>query len=97
MSRRRRTLIVVAVCSTAAFIVWRRWRGPWPITPQPSWPAAAWAEPVDGNCPPGYPVKVSAGGVIHVPNGRSYGRTRPVRCYRTPESAERDGYRRAQG
>ncbi|MFT3853653.1 MAG: hypothetical protein QM733_13065 [Ilumatobacteraceae bacterium] len=58
---------------------------------------AAWVEPVDGECPPGYPVKLNLdSGIFHVPGGRSYARTRPERCYATPEDAEADGFRRAK-
>jgi hypothetical protein len=103
MTRHSRAIVATAAIAIAAFVTWRRWRGPWPITPQPVWPAPpsdetepAWVDPIDGECPPGYPVKVSTGGVVHPPSGRSYARTRPVRCYRTTELAELDGYRLAQ-
>jgi hypothetical protein len=57
----------------------------------------AWVAPVDGGCPEGYPVKAnSSSGIFHVPGGRSYARTKPERCYATPEDAEADGFRRAK-
>ncbi len=56
-----------------------------------------WAEPIDGEIVPGYPVKGKvASGIYHVPGGLSYGRTIPDRCYATPEDAEADGLRRAK-
>jgi hypothetical protein len=55
-----------------------------------------WREPVDGNCPEGYPVKVAKSGIYHVPGGRSYERTTAYRCYMNAEDAEADGYRRAK-
>jgi len=59
-------------------------------------PGAAWVAPVDGECPAGYPVKVAASGIFHVPGGRSYDRTKPDRCYPDPASAIADGYRQAK-
>src|SRR6478735_793267 len=56
-----------------------------------------WVTPVDGACPDGHPIKANASsGIYHVPGGRSYARTRPERCYATPEDAEADGFRRAK-
>ncbi len=56
-----------------------------------------WAEPVDGEVAPGYPVKGKVGsGIYHVPGGLSYDRTIPDRCYATPEDAEADGLRPAK-
>ena len=64
--------------------------------PEPE--GSAWADPVDGEpVPDGYPVKVNErSGIYHVPGGLSYDRTRPTRCYATPEGAEADGFRRAR-
>ena len=60
-------------------------------------PSAAWVPPVDGACPPGYPVKAKHGStVFHVPGGASYDRTRPDRCYRDAAAAEADGLRAAK-
>lgn len=57
----------------------------------------AWVTPVDGACPPGYPVKANErSGIYHVPGGRFYERTRPDRCYAEAAAAEADGYRRAK-
>ena len=66
--------------------------------PTPSAPPVSerWREPVDGNCPEGYPVKVAKSGIYHVPGGRSYERTTAYRCYTNAEDAESDGYRRAK-
>jgi hypothetical protein len=53
--------------------------------------------PVDGACPPGYPVKAKHNSeVFHVPGGASYDRTTPDRCYRDAEAAEADGLRAAK-
>ena len=53
--------------------------------------------PVDGACPPGYPVKANDNsGIYHLPGGRFYARTVPERCYAAAEDAEADGYRRAK-
>ncbi len=58
---------------------------------------AAWVEPVDGECPDGYPVKANDNsGIYHEPGGRFYGRTVPERCYARAEDAEADGYRAAK-
>ncbi len=58
---------------------------------------AAWAEPVGGACPDGYPIKANDNsGIYHVPGGRFYERTRPERCYLSAEAAEADGYRRSK-
>lgn len=58
---------------------------------------ALWVEPVDGVCPASHPVKANDNsGIYHLPRGRFYERTRPERCYATPEGAEADGYRAAK-
>lgn len=57
----------------------------------------SWVLPVDGECPPGYPVKANDNsGIFHVPGGRFYERTKPERCYVDAESAAADGYRAAK-
>lgn len=55
----------------------------------------AWVAPNDdGTCPDGYPVKAKvASGIFHVEGGRNYARTKPDRCYATPEAAGADGLR----
>ena len=54
-------------------------------------------DPVDGACPPGYPIKAkSTSKIFHAPGGSSYDRTVPDRCYATETDAEADGYRKAQ-
>lgn len=56
-----------------------------------------WAEPVDDECPAGFPVKANlTSGIFHVPGGLSYDRTHPDRCYRTAQGAEADGLRAAK-
>jgi len=63
-----------------------------PSTP----PTRAGVDPVDGQCPPGYPVKGKrSSGIYHVPGGLSYARTVPDRCYAAPADAEADGLRAA--
>ena len=57
----------------------------------------AGVEPVDGVCPPGYPIKAkSSSKIFHVPGGSSYERTVPDRCYANESDAEADGYRKAR-
>ncbi len=56
-----------------------------------------WRPPIDDGCPPGYPIKVNErSGIYHVPEGLSYERTRPTRCYVDEASAQADGFRRAK-
>lgn len=52
-------LLVLGVLAALALSVWRRWRGPWPITPQPEWPerpepAPATTEPAPAADPPAW-------------------------------------------
>jgi len=62
--------------------------------PAPAVTAGSWAEPVDGVCPDGYPVKAKLrSGIYHQPGTATYDRTRPDRCYATAEAAEADGLR----
>lgn len=59
--------------------------------------APTWREPIDGECPEGFPIKANDNsGIFHVPDGRFYARTIPERCYANAADAERDGYRRAK-
>jgi len=63
----------------------------------PATTGAMWVEPVDGQCPDGYPIKANDNsGIFHVPGGRFYERTVPERCYADAADAEADGYRRAK-
>jgi hypothetical protein len=56
-----------------------------------------WVSPIDGGCPPGYPVKAKLGSrIYHRPGGLSYERTRPDRCYPSTDAAEADGFRAAK-
>jgi hypothetical protein len=58
---------------------------------------ARWVEPVDDECPDGYPIKANdKSGIYHVPGGRFYARTIPERCYASAEDAEADGFRAAK-
>jgi len=62
----------------------------------PTTSGPAWTPPLDGACPDGYPIKVAKSGIYHLPDGLSYERTHPERCYARAEDAEADGYRRAK-
>lgn len=56
-----------------------------------------WVGPIDGGCPPGYPIKAKlASQIFHQPGGLSYERTRPDRCYPSTDAAEADGFRAAK-
>jgi hypothetical protein len=51
----------------------------------------------DGSCPIDHPIKANNNsGIFHVPGGRFYNRTKPERCYSTPDAAIADGYRQAK-
>ena len=53
-----------------------------------------WADPIDGQCPPGFPVKVKlSSGIYHVEGMMNWERTHADRCYVSAEAAEADGYR----
>jgi len=68
-----------------------------PAPAPPPTPAPAWVAPVDGECPPGYPIKAKlASKIFHVPGGANYARTAPDRCYRDAPGAEADGLRAAK-
>jgi hypothetical protein len=70
-----------------------------PMTVEPAavTATARWVMPVDGACPPGYPVKANDNsGIFHVPGGRFYDRTVPERCYADAADAVADGYRAAK-
>ena len=55
------------------------------------------AQPVDGRCPNGYPVKAKQRSrIYHLPGMAAYQRTRPDSCYRCAEDAEGEGFRRAK-
>ena len=63
----------------------------------PDGPPPRWVDPVDGECPDGYPVKANDNsGIFHVPGGRFYDRTVPERCYANTDDATADGYRAAK-
>ncbi len=66
------------------------------VEPLPD-PVVGWAEPVDGACPDGFPIKAKlSSGIFHVPGGASYDRTTPERCYTDVAAAEADGLRQAK-
>lgn len=49
-------------------------------------------------CPEGFPIKGNGRSrLYHMPEGSAYARTKPEVCFRTPEAAERAGFRRAKG
>jgi hypothetical protein len=52
-----------------------------------------WVSPVDDyTCPDGYPIKGSGKYIYHMPGGRFYDRTRPIRCFATIAEAEAAGF-----
>jgi hypothetical protein len=82
---------------------------PPPAAPVESEPAAAqtepvpkktlppWVAPEDGICPATHPVKAKlSSGIFQVEGNAMYARTRPDRCYQTPEAAAEDGLRPAK-
>ena len=105
---RRRTIRITSLLAFGGVVVWWWWRGrstvgmhaaasaePVPVS-SPA-PPPSWVEPIEGVCPPGYPVKLNLqSGIFHVPGGRFYDRTVPARCYASADAAEADGYRRAK-
>jgi hypothetical protein len=97
-SRRWLTVLIAAVAPVAV-LAYLRMRATIPppegVATGPS-DGARWREPIEGDCPVGYPVKASRSGIYHLEGGRSYDRTTPERCYATAEDAEADGYRRAK-
>lgn len=103
--RRLLQLIVLVVIIAAVYEWWRRQQAAGggqsdaaftPVTPTAK-NKPTWVAPVDGKCPPGYPVKVNVdSGIFHVPGGRSYERTHPDRCYSDAAAAEADCYRQAK-
>jgi hypothetical protein len=111
MARRTLRFLILAACAGAIVVLVQR-RGRSSATPPttsapfvptmvpaPTPPPAAtpWLRAVDGQCPPGYPLKVNeSSGIFHVPGGRFYQRTIPDRCYTTAADAEADGYRQAK-
>jgi hypothetical protein len=97
----------------AGYRAWASRQSPSATSPTPSWPpltsvetatgdavaaaAPRWVAPVDGQCPPGYPVKANDNsGIYHEPGGRFYVRTVPERCYANADDAIADGYRPAK-
>lgn len=57
----------------------------------------AWVEPSGKTCPSSHPLKANESSkIFHPPDGLSYERTRPDRCYANEAAAESDGYRKAR-
>jgi hypothetical protein len=112
MSRtlRRLALLLLAGAGAGAYATMRRQRlaaadhptsAAWPpfepVIVAPVAEAVRWVAPVDGTCPPGYPVKANDNsGIFHIPGGRFYERTVPERCYADADDAVADGYRAAK-
>jgi hypothetical protein len=66
-----------------------------PLT-RPATPAA-WRDPVEGACPPGYEIKAKlSSGIFHEPGMVNYARTTPDRCYASADAAVADGLRPAK-
>jgi hypothetical protein len=64
---------------------------------RPKKPALAWVEPEEGVCPQSHPVKAKlSSGIFHLPGMFAYDRTKPDRCYASPDGAEADGLTRAK-
>lgn len=55
--------------------------------------AAGVAGNPDGSCPASAPVKVSRSKIYHVPEGRSYAKTKAKSCFVSAQAAEQAGYR----
>jgi hypothetical protein len=56
-----------------------------------------WVAPENGICPSTHPVKAKlSSGIFQVEGNAMYARTRPDRCYQTPEAAAEDGLRPAK-
>ena len=89
---------LVGAVGYAGWSLWQRQQAQTPAAP-PEWPPVplrdrSWAEPIEGACPPGFPVKANdKSGIYHRPGGRFYERTVPERCYTDAAAAEADGYR----
>jgi hypothetical protein len=97
--RRRRGTLPAGSSSGSSDAAWPPIaREPRPfVETKPKDGAPAWVEPVDGQCPDGYPIKANdTSGIFHVPGGRFYDRTVPERCYAEAEAATADGYRAAK-
>jgi hypothetical protein len=107
----RRRLLLLAVAIGVGFLVARARRAvlapepdrdPWSTEPPVALQAraeraAAWLDPVDGDCPPTHPVKAKlSSGIYHLPGMAAYARTHPDRCYLDAAAAEADGLRPAK-
>jgi len=96
--------LFLGVLAGAAYAAWRAYESrrqasglDWQAQPFPYPPTASdkrWTDPVDGECPDGFPVKAKLrSGIYHEPGNGSYDRTSPDRCYRDGAAAEADGLR----
>ena len=66
---------------------------PAPVTSSAPVVAAGVAGNPDGSCPASAPVKVSRSKIYHVPEGRSYAKTKAKSCFVSAQAAEQAGYR----
>jgi len=58
---------------------------------------AAWVDPEGNICPQTHPVKAKLSSkIFQVPGNFAYDRTKPDRCYESPEAATKDGMRAAK-
>jgi len=54
----------------------------------------SWADAIDGDCPPGFPVKVKLSSrIYHVEGMMNWERLHADRCYSSAAAAESDGFR----
>jgi hypothetical protein len=78
---------------------WAPLQTPAPVEtePVPKNTLPPWVAPEDGICPATHPVKAKlSSGIFQVEGNAMYARTRPDRCYQTPETAAEDGLRPAK-
>ena len=69
-----------------------------PVAPTPKAPATSGWVPGSGYaCPAGYPIKGNDSSMIaHTPSSRTYGKTKPEKCFATMSDANAAGYRAAR-
>lgn len=100
--------LILGLLAGAAYAAWRAFDSrrtdtgvDWSEQQFPFPPAASGrptsADPVDGECPDGFPVKGKLdSGIYHLPGNGNYDRTTPDRCYVDAAAAEADGLRAAK-
>ena len=69
-----------------------------PNSPKPTTPSSGAVQGTGSyDCPEGYPIKgnINSKGekIYHAPSGQFYDRTKPEMCFKTPEDAEKAGFR----